>query len=250
MRKVFFYCLYLLASIQAIAQEKEKYVNIADFLDGYAWQAISDELHPNRDLNYDLYLDGYVYSFFTVDGKGKELKVAPYKNWRIFFVERPLWDDNGGRIKIQRARLFNNYPIVSSKINEYCEINYVDFNGEILDTLEYYNGGSNQFILYKNKYDIIGMVFGKYISPTLILDYKRVKNPPKFVQDFILELKKAKLRSIKNKSFLYFSTRQKTKQYLLKGDQIEVINENKNFYEIRYYGKKTIEGWIKKSDVE
>jgi hypothetical protein len=42
----------------------------------------------------------------------------------------------------------------------------------------------------------------------------------------------------------------KTKMYLIKNDEVEIIEENDEWLKIRYYGKKTIEGWIKKSDIE
>ena len=41
-----------------------------------------------------------------------------------------------------------------------------------------------------------------------------------------------------------------TKMYLVKGDEVEILEEKDNWLKIRYYGNKTIEGWIKKSDVE
>ncbi len=41
-----------------------------------------------------------------------------------------------------------------------------------------------------------------------------------------------------------------TKMYLLKGDEVEVLEERGKWLKVRYYGKKTIEGWIKKGDVE
>lgn len=58
-------------------------------------------------------------------------------------------------------------------------------------------------------------------------------------------------KSIKNKVYLYTSTlNTSTKMYLLKGDEVEIIEEKDEWLKIRYYGKKTIEGWIKKRDVE
>jgi hypothetical protein len=48
-----------------------------------------------------------------------------------------------------------------------------------------------------------------------------------------------------------------TKMYLLKNDPVEIIEEKDNWLKIKYYPEKngewtgkTIEGWIKKSDVE
>ncbi|MDP1813652.1 MAG: hypothetical protein Q8K92_04325 [Leadbetterella sp.] len=52
------------------------------------------------------------------------------------------------------------------------------------------------------------------------------------------------------KSFIYSQPNKQTKMYLLKDDEVEIIEEKENWLHIRYYGKKTIDGWIKKSDVE
>jgi hypothetical protein len=53
-----------------------------------------------------------------------------------------------------------------------------------------------------------------------------------------------------NKSFIYKEPNVKTKIYLIKGDEVKIVKEENGFLKIFYYGKKTIEGWIKKSDVE
>ncbi len=52
------------------------------------------------------------------------------------------------------------------------------------------------------------------------------------------------------KSTLYSMIKQPTKMYLIKGDEVEILEEQDDLLRIRYYGKKTIEGWIKRSDVE
>jgi len=58
-------------------------------------------------------------------------------------------------------------------------------------------------------------------------------------------------KSIKIKVYLSSSPQNApTKMYLIKGDEVEIIEEKDEWLKIRYYGKKTIEGWIKKSDVE
>lgn len=53
------------------------------------------------------------------------------------------------------------------------------------------------------------------------------------------------------KAFIFNSTFEKTKTYLVKGDEIKIVNKNNIFYKIYYYGNKnkTIKGWIKKSDI-
>ncbi|TNV71670.1 hypothetical protein FGO68_gene15121 [Halteria grandinella] len=52
------------------------------------------------------------------------------------------------------------------------------------------------------------------------------------------------------KSFIYSTPNNPTKMYLLKGDEVEILEEKDQWLRIRYYGKQTIEGWIKKSEVE
>ena len=52
-----------------------------------------------------------------------------------------------------------------------------------------------------------------------------------------------------SKSFINNKDFQPTQMYLLKNDEVEILEEKDEWYKIRYYGKKTIEGWIKKSDV-
>ena len=58
------------------------------------------------------------------------------------------------------------------------------------------------------------------------------------------------IKKIRDKVFLHTTPNKSTKMYLLKGDEVEIIEEKDEWLKIRYYGKKTIEGWIKKSDVE
>jgi len=57
-------------------------------------------------------------------------------------------------------------------------------------------------------------------------------------------------KKIRDKVFLHTTPNKSTKIYLLKGDEVEIIEEKDEWLKIRYYGKKTIEGWIKRSDVE
>jgi len=62
---------------------------------------------------------------------------------------------------------------------------------------------------------------------------------------------------IKDKSTIHKNLDTPTKMYLLKNDPVEIIEEKDNWLKIKYYPEKngewtgkTIEGWIKKSDVE
>jgi len=57
-------------------------------------------------------------------------------------------------------------------------------------------------------------------------------------------------KKIRDKVFLHTTPNKSTKMYLLKDDEVEIIEEKDEWLKIRYYGKKTIEGWMMKSDVE
>ena len=65
-----------------------------------------------------------------------------------------------------------------------------------------------------------------------------------------------KIRKINaQKSPIYSTPNTPTKMYLLKNDEVEILEEKNGLLKIRYYGngataRKIIEGWIKKSDVE
>lgn len=59
-----------------------------------------------------------------------------------------------------------------------------------------------------------------------------------------------KLKIKNTQAIIYDANYQSTKMYLIKGDIVEIIKESGSWLNIKYYGKKTIEGWIKKSDVE
>lgn len=63
---------------------------------------------------------------------------------------------------------------------------------------------------------------------------------------FIKEV--AKIKNVK--SVIYKVPNSHTKMYLLKDDNVEILEIKDDWLKVRYYGKKTIEGWIKKSDIE
>jgi hypothetical protein len=57
-------------------------------------------------------------------------------------------------------------------------------------------------------------------------------------------------RITKSKATLHSSLSVPTKMYLLKGDDVELIDREGDWLKIRFRGKRVVEGWIKKSDVE
>jgi hypothetical protein len=57
-------------------------------------------------------------------------------------------------------------------------------------------------------------------------------------------------RITKPKAYLYSSPNKPTKMYVLKGDDVELVDRQDDWLKIRFKGKKVVEGWIKRSDVE
>ena len=81
--------------------------------------------------------------------------------------------------------------------------------------------------------------------------YRLATNVPREVMIEIQNVNKIKFKTLTQKQGVIFSVpNKKTNMYLLKGDIVEVLEEKNQWLKIRYYGGKTIEGWIKKTDVE
>lgn len=85
------------------------------------------------------------------------------------------------------------------------------------------------------------------IPDYVLLSLKKNKEHWKKYLDFI-EHKELKIGALK--STIYNLPNKPTKMYLIKNDEVEIVEEKGDWIKIRYYGKKVVEGWIKKSDVE
>ncbi|MFC0186095.1 hypothetical protein SAMN04515674_12326 [Pseudarcicella hirudinis] len=91
--------------------------------------------------------------------------------------------------------------------------------------------------------------------------HRQIQHIPNYIVKSLLENKKelykvetflgVKYAKVKiDKSFIFSSPTKGTNMYLLKGDEVEILETKDDWLKIRYYGSKTIEGWIKKTDVE
>ncbi len=79
------------------------------------------------------------------------------------------------------------------------------------------------------------------------------KDKKNYIQEFL----SVNYKLITNKTYIYSSKNTSTQMYLLQNDPVEVVAEKSNWIKIKYYPEKngewtgkTIEGWIKRSDVE
>lgn len=102
---------------------------------------------------------------------------------------------------------------------------------------------------------ILRFYFGRGTDPDI---YQRVKELPVYIiqslkdnknewHKFLLFKGMKSIHSIK--ASIYSTPNKATKMYLVKGDEVEILAEKGQWLKIRYYGAKTIEGWIKKSDI-
>ena len=91
--------------------------------------------------------------------------------------------------------------------------------------------------------------------------HRQIKHIPNYIVKSLLENKKelykvetflaVKFAKIKiDKSFIFSLPTKRTNMYILKDDPVQVLETKGDWLKIRYYGTKTIEGWIKKTDVE
>ena len=87
-----------------------------------------------------------------------------------------------------------------------------------------------------------------YLPAVLIkkLIFQSKKDKRDYIKEFLdIEFKKITTK----KSLIHSAPNKPTKMYLIKGDEVEVLEEKNGWLNIRYYGKKTIEGWVKKEEV-
>lgn len=76
-------------------------------------------------------------------------------------------------------------------------------------------------------------------------------------RNYCIEFFGKEIKLIKTKSTIHSQLNQPTKMYLIKGDPVEIVDKKDGWLKIKYYPEKdcewtgeTIEGWIRKEDVE
>lgn len=111
--------------------------------------------------------------------------------------------------------------------------------------------------LKNGKYGLIGYRVAEVDNNSITITgsnpvtYQRLKYLPISIKKYFVSENKIIKQISVSKTSIYSSISPliKTKMYLLQGNKIEILAENGVWLKIRYYGKKTIEGWIKKEDV-
>ncbi len=129
---------------------------------------------------------------------------------------------------------------------------FASFNGLGTDTHEPPAKGKPNYFLF----NFNGREYERHEQISHLPNYivvSLVKNKSELLKvEAFLNKKYLLIKTVK--CYISDSLMNKTKMYLITNDPIEVLEEKEvnkiQWLKVRYYGKTTIEGWIKKSDVE
>ncbi|SOD20356.1 hypothetical protein [Pedobacter xixiisoli] len=88
----------------------------------------------------------------------------------------------------------------------------------------------------------------KQIPPTILKSLKKKPKDWKIYLDFMGTVEKT-IAVPKASIFKNPAATQPTKMYLIKGDKVEILSQDGQWVKIRYYGKATIEGWLRIDDI-
>lgn len=190
-----------------------------------------------------------INSQISFSSKECELKINSYVEKKtdpaysgIFY--NPYFNGNLKGIKVSETIYFNVFQRDTIYNKCVCiPTNYLLLPKDLKETLSEYDlpGG---IILEKKNF-----VSSRVFDDIQTLDFLEIRNTKFFIMSN--SLKPQNYRKIMvNKSYIFREPKKRTNSYLVKGNEVEIIKEKDNWLKIRYQGKKIIEGWIKKSDIE
>ena len=224
MRKKIVSILLLISSI-IVAQSSRN--NLIGYWQNQDEKTIYYVFSQNKVVDISIYKDGQIVDSYYTYGFSDELKLKNIND-------------------LKDAGMF------------YYEVNEDDFQEKYKEKDGTYSGIQANVIQMdedKNRFQIYDP-----LRPGQRGIYKRIKQLPSKLEAVLkskniiinstIKEDKAKYIVKVTKSIIYSTPNKPTKMYLLKGDEVEILQEKDDWLQIRYYGKKTIEGWIKKSDVE
>jgi hypothetical protein len=206
-----------------------------------------------KNNGYKDYFDEYLFYLFE-DGT-----LGQYSDFSLHYYkktsDKPIgnWQrDEFGRYEISSSGFSQ---ITLQPKNSYLLISYFpNFHGEAFFEIQKNNGvkGKQFPVIYenantnKNKISKLLRIDNSWNGINISVGDPLVDSKWKIQFKFVD--KAGLIRA--EKSFIYDKNNIKTKMYLLKNDPVEIIESQTDWLKIKYYGKKVIEGWIKKSDVE
>lgn len=262
MKKTLIFCLLAIFTCEAQTQKKETFYEsvsnntINSFLAGYAWVYEQNDNFPHADQSFWIYNDNKLYNIENnskIEDRVDYLIKTKHVYGLYCFLPRtpfPYVESirNNTYMPIPKDSIVLDMAISNIKMNE---IFILEGLNKIEDSYSENQYSTLSFLLSVVRPNYIETNRAWHPAPSTVGGMIRVIEPPKFIQDFIKYLRKDKKKVIiKNKTIINTSLAEPTKMYLIKGDEVEILEEKGEWLKIRYYGKKTIEGWIKNSDVE
>ena len=208
------------------------------------------ELKGDKSRN-DIYFNNKQYSYYFKNGANpfkfnsyfypkSQTYIEPWESKRLYITYKTLSLDS---VEFDKKVEFIENRAVVEIIDINKEIKKDELFRDYNSTLyEFFKEDKNQFLMWAPGESGRQWTFTRVLKPSKkVLDFYKKIAPERF----------AKINSahttINKPPFT------PTKMYLIKGDEVEVLEkiEVKGvlWLNIRYYGNKTIEGWIKKSDV-
>jgi len=249
--KIFFLVIYLFFYSKTYAQHDASVIETPTVkklqgIWGFGVNAINDEEKKKFDKNFEIYwiIKGNKYLDITLFKNDNEIGASVW-----YFDLLDLEKDTLIPKNISQFRKQGDYFL---EFGEHC----IDSVGSILCGGRGCGITLNEFGLDKIGDDY----FCRYWTgiPESHAKIKQIPNKIliKLKQDSkawdtyvkFLQLKVVKIKT--SKSTIYNIPDLYTKMYLLKNDEVEILEEKDEWLRVRFYGKKIVEGWIKKSDVE
>lgn len=252
MKKHYLYILSFLFSIGCNSQPKKEVIKIDslvfDISKGSVDDTISFDLNADnkKDIllrfsydNFDVKIprgeSGQVLAIYVNSGINAYRYIAMNKSilWLIHNSIKQIDDKTFVVLNEGSGQDWNRY---------YCYFEYdAKQNNWFMIRYEVYRyDDKNRILVEKKLYSSDQKILFEKVSFDILFGKLRAEVPePSIYEKIRIE-----------KSIIYSSPSIRTKMYLVKGDEVEIIEERERWLKIRYYGKKPIEGWIKKSDVE
>ena len=241
MKNILFFILFIVLNQQAIAQEGltpsiDRLQGLWEFQDDgiYAYMIV----RQNKVLEIITYISknesncyGFPFSYFGFwnwekhgDDEPKHVSQLETSGNYIRFYDDlgESYNQNGDLIKMTRGCFVT--------LNE-------DSDNPTPNVLRFY---------YKSTPDLYTKI--KQIPTTVLRNLKKKPKYWKTYLDFMGTVEKT-IAVPKASIFKNPAVTQPTKMYLIKGDKVEILSQDGQWVKIRYYGKATIEGWLRIDDI-
>lgn len=233
--------LFLLLNRLAFSQNSLEFANRYHCLQGI-WQGERQTKEPFTDITEEflIFKDGKLLRLYT--------KNLEYSIFKYYFQSIGKTPD---KININLDSTISADVLdVKAKEIDFNNFFYAQISEENLQKnlirysiWQFLSCNAAELYYFYDEYKRLDTLPNKAMKQLVALSKKDNRD---YLKEF-LGLKVAKV--IKSKAVIYSLPEKATKMYLVKEDYIEIIEQRNNWIKIKYYGGKTIVGWVKAEDV-